>query len=207
MEKLLLSLLLLTFGNHAADPPKTSKALPSASASKQKTKAKKRPKLTAETKAAIELSKVKPLPHLEAVKQVEATIGKIRVEEPSAFRLTPRNPWREGAYLNFISANVYAATPQTYIEPYALLRGNTTWSSFFEISFPARSGYAYAIDCQVDTEDFFLNRGGAGQEGISASGGHLVIGLPRLTASGNAKFLVSSARNFRLSGCEVIPGR
>ena len=199
MEKLFLSLLFLAFARPDAEPPKTSKAPPPVSK-------KKGAKLTAETKAAIELTKIKPLPHIEAVKEVEATIGKIEVDDPSAFRLTPRDPWHEGAYLNFISSNVFVGTPRPDIDPYALLRGNTSWSSYFEISFPARAGWAYAVDCQVDTNEFFLNRGGAGQEPISANGGHLVIGIPRLTASGTAKFLVSSPRNFRLSGCEVIPG-
>jgi hypothetical protein len=205
MEKLALTFIALAFANPNPAPPKTSKALP-----KVTTPLTAKPvELTAETKVAIELSKIKPLPHLEAVKVVKATIGAIEtIDEANSFRLTPREPWHDGAFLNFVSANVVAGPPQPDMAPYAVIRGSTTWSSELYVSFPTSPGWAYMMICDVaGTSDFLLNRGGAGQEPVSAVGGHLTLGIPRQTVAARAKFHISAPRSFSMSGCEVIRAR
>lgn len=205
MTKIALSLLALALVGPKPVSPKTATALPKATAPA----ATKPVQLSPEGKAAVDLAKIQPLPHLDAAKKVKVTIGEIKtIDEQGAYRLTPREPWRAGAYLNFVAANVYVEPPQADMEPFARMRGNTSFSSYFQVSFPVRAGWAYVLDCEVTgATSFAINRGGAGQDPANASGGHLVLGLPRATAAGRATFLVSASRTFSMSACEVIPAK
>lgn len=167
---------------------------------------------TQEAQLATKLRAFQPLSRSKLVDAAKVVAGSEPVvDEPRAFTLSPRTPFHEGAFMNFVGGNVWAAVAGDIDRPPSVTMGAASSSSAFnryvEVSFPTRDGYVYMLDCQTTASSHHVIRNfhGSTLSTIRTDNGHLLVPLARRTADGRATFQIAASSMFALSSCEVVP--